>query len=69
MSTVRKTISLPASVARQIEREAARRNVSFSAVIADLVQREPERVPYAGIVDDDENLSQKVEEILARVLR
>lgn len=69
MSAIRKTISLPVSVANRLEREAKRRKTSFSAVVADLVQRQPERVPYAGLIDDDVDLSQKVEEILARVSR
>lgn len=67
MSAVRKTISLPVSVADRLEREAKRRKTSFSAVIADLVQHQPERIPYAGLINDDPDLSQKVEEILARV--
>lgn len=69
MSAVRKTISLPVSVAERLEREAKRRKTSFSAVVTDLVQRQPERVPYAGLIDDDADLSRKIEEILARVSR
>lgn len=67
MTAVRKTISLPASVAKRLEREARRRKQSFSALVTELVQRQPEKLPYAGLIDDDEDLSRKVEEILARV--
>lgn len=66
MTAVRKTISLPASVAKRLEREARRRNQSFSALVTELVQRKPEKLPYAGLIDDDEELSHKVEELLAR---
>ena len=69
MSTVRKTISLPASVAERLEREATRRKTSVSAVVSDLVQREPERLPYAGLIVDDADLSQKIETVLSRVMR
>jgi hypothetical protein len=40
--------------------------VSFSAMVADLASRAPEELPYAGLVDDDEDLSLRVEEVLAR---
>jgi hypothetical protein len=30
------------------------------------VQQQPEQLPYAGLIEDDEDLSKKVEEILAR---
>jgi hypothetical protein len=68
MSSVRRTISLPPHVAARIERAARRRGVSFSAMVADLASRAPEELPYAGLVDDDdEDLSQRVEEVLARL--
>lgn len=41
--------------------------MSFSAVVAELVDRDPAPLPYAGIIDDDEDLSLKVEEVLARL--
>ena len=67
MATVRRTISLPPAVAERLDREAAQRGISFSAVIAELAAKGPGNLPYAGLIDDDEDLSQKVEETLARL--
>ena len=67
MATVRRTISLPPSVAARLDREAERRQTSFSSLIAELVSQHPEPLPYAGVIDDDEDLSQRVEEVLARL--
>ena len=69
MSSVRKTVSLPVAIARRLDQEAKRRHTSVSALVTELVQQQPERLPYAGLVDDDEDLSQKVEEILSRLGR
>lgn len=70
MSSVRKTISLPPSVAKRLDEEAKRRRMSVSAVVADLVQRkEPEQLSYAALIDDDEDLSQRVDAILERMGR
>jgi hypothetical protein len=69
MSAVRRTISLPPSVAARLDAEAKRRGTSFSAVVADLVGRQPSPLPYAGLIDDDEDLSLKVEQVLARLGR
>lgn len=69
MSSVRKTISLPPSVAARLDREARRRRTSVSALVAELVQREPERLPYTALIEDDEDLSGRVEEILERLGR
>lgn len=69
MTAIRKTISFPPSVAKRLEREAKRRKKSLSALVTELVDRQPENLPYAGLIDDDEELSHKVEEILARVSR
>lgn len=66
MATVRRTISLPQAVAARLDREAERRSTSFSALITELVSR-AEPLPYAGIVEDDEDLSQRVAEVLARL--
>ena len=41
--------------------------MSFSAVVADLASRAPEELPYAGLVEDDEDLSLRVEEALQRL--
>lgn len=69
MSSVRKTISLPPAVAKRLDTEAKRRKTSVSALVAELVQRQPERLPYAGLVEDDEDLSERIEEILTRLDR
>lgn len=67
MTAVRRTVSLPPAVDARLEREARRRRMSFSAVVAELVDRDPAPLPYAGIIDDDEDLSLKVEQVLARL--
>ncbi len=67
MATVRRTISLPPAVAARLDREAERRNTSFSSLIAELVTQQPEPLPYAGLIEDDKQLSQRVEEVLARL--
>lgn len=69
MSSVRKTISLPPAVAARLDREARRRRTSVSALVAELVQREPERLPYIALIEDDEDLSERVEAILERLGR
>jgi hypothetical protein len=56
-------------VAARLDEEAKRRGRSFSAVVTELVQRQPAPLPYAGLIDDDEDLSLKVEEVLARLGR
>ena len=67
MSSVRKTVSLPSAIAKRLDKEAKRRHISVSALVTELVQQQPEQLPYAGLIKDDEDLSQKVEEILARL--
>lgn len=68
MSTVRKTISLPEQIAKRLDKEAKRRGTSVSAIVTELVQQhQPTALPYAGLIDDDEQLSVDVEHILARV--
>ena len=67
MATVRRTISLPPAVAARLDREAERRKTSFSALITELVSQHPDPLLYAGVVEDDEDLSQRVEEVLARL--
>jgi hypothetical protein len=67
MTAVRRTISLPPAVAARLDAEARRRRTSFSAVVADLVDRQPAALPYAGLITDDDDLSIKVEEVLARL--
>jgi macrodomain Ter protein organizer (MatP/YcbG family) len=69
MSSVRKTVSLPYAIAERLDKEAKRRRTSVSALVTELVQQKPDRLPYAGLLEDDEDLSLKVEEILARLGR
>ena len=66
MSSVRKTISLPPAAAKRLDREAKRRRTSVSALVAELLGRLPEELPYAGLIEDDEDLSLQVERILSR---
>lgn len=68
MSSVRKIVSLPPAIKR-LDKEAKRRHTSVSALVTALVQQQPERLPYAGLIEDDEDLSQKVGDILARLGR
>lgn len=67
MPAVRRTISLPPAVAARLDREAARRGTSFSAIVVELVEREAAPLPYAGIISDDPDLSLRVEEVLQRL--
>lgn len=67
MATIRRTLSLLARIAERLNAEARRQGTSVSAVVAELVRRRPEELPYAGLIDDDEELSQSVEKILARL--
>jgi hypothetical protein len=67
VSTVRRTISLPPAVDARLRREAERRRVSVSAVVADLIEREPAVLPYAGLIEDDDDLSLRVSEVLSRL--
>ncbi|MFK7861801.1 MAG: ribbon-helix-helix protein, CopG family [Granulosicoccus sp.] len=67
MGTVRKIISLPEQIAKRLDKEAKRRKTSVSAIVTELVQQQPVKLPYAGLIDDDELMSQHIEHILARV--
>jgi len=67
MASVRRTISLPPSLADRLDKEAERRGMTFSALIADLAGAETAELPYAGIISDDEDLSLRVEEVLSRL--
>jgi len=68
-SSVQKTITLPSAIAERLEAEARRRKMSISAVVTELVSRQSEQLPYAGLIDDEEDLSLRVEKILARLER
>ncbi|MCK5923861.1 MAG: ribbon-helix-helix protein, CopG family, partial [Methylococcales bacterium] len=66
--TIRKNISLPVQIARRLDEEAKRRGMSISAIVTELVQQQrPASLPYAGLIDEDAQLSVDVEQILARV--
>lgn len=67
MRAVRRTISMPASLAKRLDREAKRRGTSFSALVAELVGRTPGELPYAGAIEDDPDLSVRVDEVLSRL--
>jgi len=67
MKAVRSTISMPASLAKRLDREARRRRTSFSALVAELVEHVPAELPYAGVVDDDPDLSLRIDEVLSRL--
>jgi len=69
MATVRRTISLPPAIDKRLEREAKRRKSSVSAVIADIVGQQPAALPYVGMIEDDPDLSLRVEEVLARLAK
>jgi hypothetical protein len=69
MPSIRRTISLHPHTAARLDREARRRGLSFSALVAALAEQVPEELPYAGLVEDDEDLSLRVEEVLARLAR
>jgi hypothetical protein len=69
MSTVRKTISLPPALAKQLDQQAKQRKTSVSALVVELMSQQAQTLPYAGLIDDDEDLSLQVEDLLARRLQ
>ena len=69
MATVRKTVTLPRPLVDDIAREAERRDMSFSAVLAGRAGRGPHPISIAGIFEDDHDLSLKAEEILQRQMK
>ena len=60
---------MPASLAKRLDREAKRRRTSFSALIAELAERAPGDLPYADVIEDDPDLSLRVDEVLSRLAR
>jgi hypothetical protein len=60
MTVVGKTISLPTALAEELEEGAARRGVSFSALIAERARKATSRLSWVGSVDDNPDLSLKV---------
>ncbi len=65
MAVERRTISLPSALAARLDREAERRNLSFSDLVTELLERQLEPLPYAGLIEDDADLSLRVEHVLA----
>lgn len=66
VQAVQRTISMPASLAMRLTREAKRRRKSFSAAVTDLIEGKAGPLPYAGIIEDDPELSRRVDEVLLR---
>jgi hypothetical protein len=69
MVSVRRTISLPPAIAARLDRESKRRHQSLSSIVVELVERQSETIPYAGLIDDDPELSNKIKRILKRLDR
>ena len=67
--SVRRTISLPPAIAARLDRESKRRDESLSSIVVELVERQSETIPYAGLIDDDPELSNKIKRILKRLDR
>jgi len=67
MASVRRTISLPPVVAKRLDQEAERRQTSFSSLVVELISQQPGALPYAGQIEDDPDLSDRVEEVLSRL--
>ncbi len=74
MSMRRRTVTLPEDIDRELEREAAERGMSVSAVLTEYARMQQEARParkpkfeWFGIADfDDPDTDLKVDEILAR---
>ena len=66
MTTVRKTLSMPAALANRLEREAKLRDLPLSTFVCELLEGTDVDLPYAGLIDDDPDLSLKIDEIIAR---
>jgi hypothetical protein len=69
MVSVRRTISRPPAIAARLDRESKRRDESLSSIVVELVERQSETIPYAGLIDDDPELSNKIKRILKRLDR
>lgn len=59
-------MSLPPAVDERLEREALRRGISVSALVVEALERDGSALPYVGIIEDDRDLSNRVDEVLAR---
>ena len=67
MATVKRTISLPPAVAQRLDDEASRRGMTFSALITERVSSDRVDLPYSALIDDDDDLSLRVKDILGRL--
>jgi hypothetical protein len=67
MAAVRRTVSLPPAVAAWLDTEAERCGTSISSVVTEVVDRQLAALPYAGLIADDDDLSLKFEQVLARL--
>jgi hypothetical protein len=59
--------TIPAALATRLDRQAKLRGKSFSALIAELASDQREELPYAGIIEDDPDLSCRIDEVLSRL--
>jgi type I restriction enzyme M protein len=65
----------PGVIAAEIAEDLEAALAQFAEIAAtltpatELVEREPETVPYAGLIDDDPELSKKVQEVIKRLDR
>lgn len=61
-------LALPTDLLESLNRLSGGRGLSLTEFLRQVVERASAGLPYAGIVeDDDEELSRKVEEVLARL--
>lgn len=69
MPSVRRTVSLPEGLASRLEEEAAQRGITLSALVVELARSGigSLELPYVGVVDDEDDLSMRVDEVLARL--
>lgn len=66
MALVRRTVYLPQDLAARLDQEAIRRRISFSRLIVELLQVPSGPLPYAATIEDEADLSLRIEEILRR---
>jgi hypothetical protein len=65
MATVRRTVSLPPTIADDVAAEAEERGVSFSTVVAERLARSRHRkLSIEGILSAEPDLSLRIEEYL-----
>jgi hypothetical protein len=62
-----RVLALPAKLVEELTRLSEARGLSLPDFLRQLVDRATRGLPYAGLIQDDEDLSLKVEEVLARL--